>query len=127
MSITSTPNNDLELDIFDKRAEFARFFPIVRYPNTHSLIPTSIVYGVFTGQLHRFHRVCSHVATFMSNSVRVAHVLMKQGAKLQRLIAKFSEFVHGRDWRWLKPHTAEYQIIAKFKNDVGELNTSNSV
>ena len=64
-----------------------------------SEIPSNIPYGVFTGLLHRFHRICSERSDFADEAVGLASVLNGQGAKLRRLIQCFYSFVYGRGKR----------------------------
>lgn len=81
----------LSIDVFDKRREFP--FAVRRYPHMHSLIPRSIPYGVFTGQLHRFHRICSDWRTFVRNARFVARTLCHQGCSKRVLRLKFHAFI----------------------------------
>ena len=72
-NLTDVSGHFLEIDIsiesekfrtkiFDKRDDFS--FDIVKYPDTKSNIPDSIVYNVFCTQLVRYLRVCSHFQDF---------------------------------------------------------------
>jgi hypothetical protein len=59
-----------EVSVFDKRKEFG--FPVVMYPHLFSNIPHSQAFGVFIGQVARFHRICStiwpHASTLHTSS-----------------------------------------------------------
>lgn len=84
----------LVVNVFDKRKEFP--FSVRRYPHTCSVIPRSIPYGVFTGQLHRFSRICSDARSFVHNAVFVAQTLRAQGCSTRVLRRKFHAFVSAR-------------------------------
>ena len=58
MTISRSKSGSLELDIFDKRAEFS--FKVIRYPHMGSEIPKSIPMGVFTGGLHRLYFIINN-------------------------------------------------------------------
>ena len=49
-------------------------------------------YGVFTGQLHRFMRICSSPAAFVRNSCEVALRLISQKSLMSRLRRSFCAF-----------------------------------
>jgi hypothetical protein len=86
--------NGLQLTVFDKRAEFP--FAVRRYPNMRSLIPAYIPYGVFTGQLHRYYRICTEPEEFVTHSALLAHTLFSQGCAMRRLRKTFHAFVASR-------------------------------
>jgi len=105
------------VDVFDKRTEFP--FKVLRYPHTDSLIPASIPYGVFTGQLHRYYRICTDVTDFLRNSLVLTSTLRDQGCSMQRLTKCFHAFVSSRlRLRW-KQTVAE--ICRLFRRKCGEL------
>jgi hypothetical protein len=83
--------NRFELAVFDKRKEFP--FHVARFPHMKSLIPTSIPYGVFLGQLHRGFRICSHAPQFLSFAVELGRTLMVQGCHKKRLLSRFYSFI----------------------------------
>lgn len=96
-------NNRLILDVFDKRREFN--FNVVRYPHMLSLMPTSIPYGVFIGQLHRFYRICTLDNDFINNALLVASILISRGCSISRLRKIFRSFLVGLKpirWRGIK-------------------------
>src|SRR4029078_12080525 len=89
----------IELTVFDKRSEFG--FRVRRYPHMHSLIPAYIPYGVFTGQLHRYYRICTRPEEFIAHSALLAHTLYNQGCAMRRLRKTFHTFVASRTrLRW---------------------------
>lgn len=88
------------MDVFDKRKEFP--FPVIRYPHMDSLIPAGIPYGVWTGQLHRYFRICSLLDDFLKHCLHLARVLVSKGCKIPRLCRVFANFVflqHRVKWR----------------------------
>jgi hypothetical protein len=81
----------LRLSVYDKRSSFP--FHVRRYPLMCSLIPRSIPYGVFLGQLHRGNRICSDASGFVDFAVDVAIALRRNGCSLRRLRELFQRFV----------------------------------
>lgn len=81
----------LVLSVYDKRAEFP--FNVLRYPHMCSVIPSSIPYGVLTGQLHRLHRICSRTAHFVKEARKVVSILREQGCALHRLTHVLEQFL----------------------------------
>jgi hypothetical protein len=89
----------LFLNVFDKRREFP--FAVCRYPHKRSLIPVYIAYGVFTGLLHRYYRICTEFDDFCDNASLLAHTLIVQGWKVQQLRKIFGNFIRSRlGFRW---------------------------
>ena len=58
-----------------------------------SLIPHTIPYGVFLGQLHRGYRICTLSDDFLLFSIDVALRLINNGCGARRLSALFATFV----------------------------------
>ena len=83
--------NRFRTAVFDKRKEFP--FPVRRYPHMASLLPSTIPYGVFLGQLHRGYRTCSEAADFVSFACEVGQRLIANGCKRQRLLQLFTSFI----------------------------------
>jgi len=88
----------MNINIFDKRREFP--FRVVRYPHRPSLIPYNIPYGVFTGLLWRYHRICSAIMDFVDNAILLAITLVKQGWHQRKLRNKFRDFIFKTPLRW---------------------------
>jgi hypothetical protein len=84
----------LSFDVFDKRREFP--FTVCRYPHKCSMIPTYIAYGVFTGLLHRYYRICTQFSQFVWNASLLARALVNQGWMLSRLRIIFRHFIQSR-------------------------------
>ena len=78
-----------------------------------SVIPTSIPYGVLTGQLYRFHRICSHWTDFVNDSRKVVKILMIQGCLLPLLVRKIMKFLHVR-----RSETFQWRGVSNIKNYV---------
>jgi len=83
--------NRFRLSVYDKRDAFA--FPVRRYPHMESLIPPTIPYGVFLGQLHRGYRICSQGSDFVAFACDVAKRLVANGCRTRRLLQLFVSFV----------------------------------
>ena len=75
MNIKTTSDNEIRLSVYDKRKDFP--FSVVRYPMLKSEIPTNIPYGVFTGLLHRFFKICSEKTNFVDQALTLASTLYK--------------------------------------------------
>ena len=100
MTISRTTSDRLELDIFDKRAEFP--FKVIRYPHMDSDIPKSIPMGVFTGGLHRLYRICNTVVPFLNRSLALASLLEEKRVtrhQLWKLFRRFLELQQPLRWR----------------------------
>jgi len=92
MDIMSSSNGSrFRTAVFDKRNEFP--FPVRRYPHMASLLPSTIPYGVFLGQLHRGYRTCSEASDFVSFACDVGKRLIANGCKRQRLLQLFTSFI----------------------------------
>jgi hypothetical protein len=81
-------------NVFDKRREFP--FTVCRYPHKCSLIPAYIAYGVFTGLLHRYYRICTQFEHFCWNASLLARTLVRQGWVMSRLRTIFRRFLQTR-------------------------------
>ena len=90
------------MSVFDKRQTFP--FEVRRYPRMDSLIPPTIPYGVFLGQLHRAYRICSDWYGFLDQSMQVAQRLVTNGCTKQRLVRVYRTFV--------RQHVRKYSVKA---------------
>ena len=118
MHIKTTASSGLVVDVFDKKKEFP--FKVVRYPHLDSEIPSSIPYGVFTGQLHRFRRICSFYTCFVRNACEVALILGRQKSSFGRLKLTFSTFC--RKWLHRSRWGVRVSSLVCFFNDNLQLN-----
>ena len=98
--------NRLRLSVFDKRKTFP--FAVRRYPLMSSLIPRTIPFAVFSGQLHRGYRICTGAHDFVAFSTEVASILRKNGCSSYQLKRLWKPFVtthvhryHGIRGSWL--------------------------
>ena len=121
---TSLPNNEVNflgmhfsssggklfMKVYDKRKDFP--FKVVRYPNLMSAIPASIIYGVFTGLLHRFYLISSTVDDFLEVSTELAATLGFQGASEKKLLKGFCSFLKNKHRKW---HMKLHVLISRFK------------
>lgn len=82
----------LSITVYDKRRDFP--FATVMYPHAHSNVPANSRYGIFTGQLHRFSRICSSHSDFVANACFVAAKMVNRGYSLSQLTRKFKAFLH---------------------------------
>ena len=92
MNIASSTQHQhgFDVSVYDKRESFP--FTVQRYPQVSSLIPPSIPYGVFIGQLHRGYRLCSTLDSFISFSTMVYQRLLFNGCSSIRLLRIFKQF-----------------------------------
>ena len=105
----------LRLDVYDKRKAFP--FRVRNYPHLDSVIPKSQAYGVFTGQLHRFHRICDDWEDFVKWAVDMgSYMALERGYSRLRLLAKFGNFCHREDinFQGTKPRV----VVAAFKSQM---------
>ena len=121
MDIVGTDGDRFRLSVYDKRDDFP--FPVRRYPQVASLIPTTIPYGVFLGQLHRGYRICTDAADFLSFSISVAQRLMVNGCGHRRLSVLFASFVR----RVAVRHRSHRALCADFTKRTRELSASPSL
>ena len=77
------------------------FLEQINYPSLLGNFPQVLGYGVFTGQLHRFSRICTKAQNFVTCCAQIASDLLKKGYAKKKLTLKFTQFT-------------EKQIIFKF-------------
>ena len=107
----------IDLDVYDKRDAFT--FAVNRYPHMHSLIPSSIPYGVFVGLVHRYYRICSTQQSFVRQCANLARILVKQGCAMKRLRSRLFQFLDKRPRaKW---NNASKQLFYLFKKMTGDL------
>jgi hypothetical protein len=91
MSLHDTAKDKLHIDVYDKRDEFP--FTVRNYPHMDSNIPKAHAYGVFTGQLHRYYRICTQWGDFLAAAVKLGRKLMVKGYQCYKLCCKFRSFM----------------------------------
>ena len=94
MEIATGVGNRFRISVYDKRNSFP--FPVRRYPQMSSLLPTTIPYGVFVAQLHRGYRICSHASDFITHTIDVWNRLVANGCAAARLHQLFASFCKQR-------------------------------
>jgi hypothetical protein len=99
--------------VYDKRDAFS--FPVRRYPQMASLIPQTIPYGVFLGQLHRGYRICSMMNDFLAFAVEVASRLVSNGCGRRRLIMMFTSYVE----QYVSKFGNRRNICNQFRRELG--------
>ena len=97
----SISNDFVSSKIYDKRDDFD--FDIVNFPFLDGDVPRRPSYGVYTSQLIRFARVCSHVDDFNTRNKCLTAKLLKQGYRYHKLRKAFSKF-----------YRRHYELISKF-------------
>ena len=76
--------------IYDKKDDFS--FEVRNYPHIHSNIPEAVVYSAFTGQMHRFYRICNTHHLFNKHMSNLALSLIKRnGCSARKLCHAFFE------------------------------------
>ena len=73
----SISNGFVSSKIYDKRDDFD--FDIFYFAFLDGDVPRRLSYGVYTSQLIRFARVCSHVDDFNTRNKCLTAKLLKQG------------------------------------------------
>jgi hypothetical protein len=98
---TITAADFLGMEILDHGYEFEikvasskkRFpYPNIKYPSLYGNFPPVLGYGVFTGQLFRFSRICSKFSSFINAAADNARMLLTKGyskTKLERAMESF--------------------------------------
>ena len=117
MEISSSDKSDrLAISVYDKRKSFP--FPVRNYPHLDSVIPKSQAYGVFTGQLYRFHRICTSKLDFVEWAVSIAkYMSQNRGYSRVRLWTKFASFCErGLRYQGVKPR----ELVLMFKTALWE-------
>ena len=80
----------ISTSIFDKRDDFD--FPIVNFPNLSGNIPKKNAYGVFTGELVRYARGCTHLYDFSERLNILVKKLLSQNFTHNLLHKTFTKF-----------------------------------
>jgi hypothetical protein len=70
-------------------------FPVakVNYPSLYGNFPSNLAYGVLTGQLHRFARVCTTTTDFILNTIKLLTTLEDKGYAKYKMLQCVSKFV----------------------------------
>ena len=92
-------SNSFVTNIANSKKKFP--YEKINYPSLLGNFPQVLGYGVFTGQLHRFSRICTKAQNFVTCCAQTASDLLKKGYAKKKLTLKFTQFT-------------EKQIIFKF-------------
>jgi len=85
---------EIELDVADSKKKFP--FAKINYPSLRGNFPSVLGYGVFTGQLHRFFRICTRPSDFAYWCALLANVLLTKDYALKKLKIFFNAFITGK-------------------------------
>jgi len=66
----------------------------INNPSLHGNFPAVLGYGVFTGQLHRFARICTATQDFVKASIGLYSALRPKGYSIRQLLKRFSAFMN---------------------------------
>ena len=83
-------NYIISTSLFDKRDNFN--FPIVNFPVLSGNIPIKGSYGVFTGELVRYARICTFFKDFKLKTLKLISKLKKQFFTEKLLIRTYKTF-----------------------------------
>ena len=83
-------SNIISTKLYDKRDAFD--FPIVNFPNLSGNIPNSHSYGVFSTELVRYARACSHFVDFRARVLMLIKKLTSQRFSIVPLMRTYQKF-----------------------------------
>jgi hypothetical protein len=87
--------NMFYLDVANTQQRFP--VPKVNYPNLRGNFPTNLGYGVYTGQLHRFSRICTGAVDFLSASAKLSNMLQTKGYTKPLMMRTFKRFAENHN------------------------------
>ena len=90
--------------LYDKRREFP--FPVVRNQHPDSTLPPSVLYGVYTSQLHRYATACTLVEDFRKEAFDLLDYLVGKGYSHRRLMKRLVGFAKDHGVRKYRLSTA---------------------
>ena len=76
-----------DIGLYDKRKDYN--FNIVNFPFLHGNVPLRQSYGVFTSQVIRYLRICTHFDNFIQETRTLIQKLSRQGFRLSNLEKHF--------------------------------------
>ncbi len=94
LQLTIGSEGSFESTVYQKRDDMPVFHDYRRFPHIDSLISDRAKYGVLTSQLHRFASLCSTIATFTFNVLRLLSEMLDHGYNYRMLRARISKFEH---------------------------------
>lgn len=89
-------------------------YPKINYPDLHGNFPHVLGYGVFTGQLHRYARICTSSNDFVSCVVQLCRTLIPKGfthAQLTRHLKMFLRRHNPYKTRWYTIYRAYTRMM----------------
>ena len=89
MEIDGT-NNEFKINVANPKKKFP--YKKINYPSLLGNFPEVLGYGVYTGQLHRFSRICTKSKDFLTWSANTAKDLLLKGFSKKKLTTKFKQF-----------------------------------
>ena len=92
----SVINGRFKIKTYDKRDSYN--FEIVNYPDLSGNVPIHAAYGVFTSQMIRYGRICTHFQDFLDRCKLLCDKLCKKGFKKERLEKTARKFIHRYPW-----------------------------
>jgi hypothetical protein len=107
MKVFNTPS--IIFDVADTQQKF----PVtkINYPNLRGNFPINLGYGVFTGQLHRFARICTASTNFLIQTQKLTNTVLSKGYDIPRINQTFKRFIHNNN-----PYkTRAGTLITRFK------------
>jgi hypothetical protein len=81
---------EFEIKVASSKKRFP--YPSIKYPSLYGNFPPVLGYGVFTGQLFRFSRICTKFSSFITAAADNARMLLTKGyskSKLERATESF--------------------------------------
>lgn len=89
-------------------------YPKVNYPSLHGNFPHVLAYGVFTGQLHRFARICTSSNDFIACATQLCSTLIPKGytyAQLRQHLKTFLNTHNPYKTRWYTMYRAFMRMM----------------
>ena len=104
-------NQEFHIEVYDKRDEFP--FTINSYPHTSSNISEKCAINIYTAQLIRIARICTHPEYFHTRHKTITQKLIQNGFNINRLKNKFKQFTIKHEslltkYKYHKSHNSKY-------------------
>ena len=106
-------DNKIRIKLYDKREDYK--FEIVNYPHLDSNIPEKIAYGVFTSQLIRYARICTHKENLIDRIKLLIDRLLKKKYTVERL--KKTAIKCLQQHKWIQNTMSYQEMINIFNNN----------
>lgn len=100
------------ISVYDKKSVFP--FHVKNYPHARSNIPRTILYSAFTGQLHRFYRLCNTLQGFFQSVKEMYVKLVTDNECTPRVLSwKFRSFISRMTWKF---STRKSIVLSRFRD-----------